>query len=131
MRFSRLVFLIAGIYGILVVLPGYFGERQMAAKFPPAVTHPEYYYGFFGVALAWQIAFLVIANDPARFRAIIPVAALEKLSYAAATTTLFVLGRLATLFAIFGLVDFAFGILFAICYVQLGKSTTQTARTSS
>ena len=103
----------------------------MAARFPPAVTHAEYYYGFFGVALAWQIAFLVIAKDPVRFRPIIPAAILEKLSYAAATTTLFVLGRLATLFAIFGLVDLALGVLFAICYVQLGKSVTQAERASS
>lgn len=131
MRFSRLVFLIAGIYGILVLAPGYFGEAKMAARFPPAVTHPEYYYGFFGVALAWQIAFLVIAKDPARFRPIIPAAIIEKLSYAAATTTLFVFGRLATLFAIFGLVDLALGVLFAICYVQLGKSVTHAARASS
>ena len=131
MRFSRLVFLIAGIYGILVLAPGYFGETEMAARFPPAVTHAEYYYGFLGVALAWQIAFLVIAKDPARFRPIIPAAILEKLSYAAATTTLFVLGRLAMLFAIFGLVDLALGVLFAICYVQLGKSVTQAARASS
>jgi hypothetical protein len=130
MRFSRLVFLVAGIYGILVLLPGYFGERQIATRYPPAVTHPEYYYGFFGVALAWQIVFLVIAKDPARFRPIIPAAILEKLSYAAATTTLFALGRLATLFAIFGLVDLALGILFTTCYVQLGKSTTQTAHAS-
>ena len=48
-RFSRIVFLVAGIYGIVVLLPGYFGEKMLAEKMPPAITHPEFYYGFFGV----------------------------------------------------------------------------------
>jgi len=127
-RFSRLVFLIAGIYGIVALLPGYFTERQMAAMYPPAVTHPEYYYGFLGVALAWQVAFLIIATDPARFRAIIPAAILEKLSFAGATAALFAVGRVASLFAILGCIDLVFGILFAVAYVRLKPSGTQAAR---
>ncbi len=67
MRFSKTVFMIAGIYGIIVILPGYFTEGRFSAQFPPAITHPEFYYGFYGVALAWQVAFLVIATDPVRF----------------------------------------------------------------
>jgi hypothetical protein len=48
-RFSRIVFLIAGIYGLIVLLPGFFGEKMLAEKMPPPITHPEFYYGFFGV----------------------------------------------------------------------------------
>lgn len=83
-RFSRNVFLVAGIYGLIVLLPGYFGEKTLAQKMPPAVTHPEFFYGFFGVAVAWQVAFLIIARDPQRFRPIIPAAILEKLIYCVA-----------------------------------------------
>lgn len=128
MRFPRLVFLVAAVYGIVALLPGYFTERRMAALYPPAVTHPEYYYGFLGVALAWQVAFLIIATDPAGFRAIIPAAILEKLSYAGATAALFALGRVASLFAVLGCIDLLFGILFAVAYARLKPSGTQAAR---
>jgi hypothetical protein len=127
MRFSKVVFLIAGIWGIIVLLPGYFTERRFSAQFPPPVTHPEFYYGFYGVALAWQLAFLIIAGDPARFRGIIPAAVLEKLSYAGTIAALFATGRVASAFAAFGLVDFMFGILFIICYVSLRKPASQVA----
>jgi len=44
---------------------------------PPAITHPGFYYGFVSVGLAWQVAFLVIARDPVRFRLMMIPAALE------------------------------------------------------
>ena len=50
----RLVFWAAGIYGLIVVTPLYFLESQFAKQAPPAITHPEFYYGFAGVTLAWQ-----------------------------------------------------------------------------
>ena len=53
MRFARYSFLIAGIYGLLSLSPMYFLEAKNGRDFPPAITHPEYYYGFMGVALAW------------------------------------------------------------------------------
>jgi hypothetical protein len=34
----------------------------------PPVNHPEFYYGFFGVTLSWQIMFLVIGSSPIRYR---------------------------------------------------------------
>ncbi len=43
MKFAKWVFTIAGIYGILVTLPLYFLESQMADMMPPALNHPEYY----------------------------------------------------------------------------------------
>jgi hypothetical protein len=106
-------------------LPGYFTEQQFAAQFPPPVTHSEFYYGFYGVALAWQVAFLIIAGDPARFRGIIPAAILEKLSYAVTIAALFATGRVGSAFAAFGLVDLLFGILFMICYARLSKPAGQ------
>jgi hypothetical protein len=127
MRFSKVVFLIAGIWGIIVLLPGYFTEQRFAAQFPPPVTHPEFYYGFYGVALAWQLAFLIIAGDPARFRGIIPAAVLEKLSYAGTIAALFATGRVGSVFAAFGLGDLIFGILFMICYARLHKPAGEAA----
>src|SRR5690349_14982683 len=67
-RFATRVFTIAGIYGLIVLIPQYFTESRFATDFPPALTHAEYFYGFLGVTVAWQICFLVIARDPVRMR---------------------------------------------------------------
>jgi hypothetical protein len=118
-RFSRAVFLGAAIYGIVVLVPGFFTEKMLAEKIPPAITHAEFYYGFFGVALAWQLAFLIIARDPQRFRPIIPAAILEKLAYAVACAVLFMLGRVPLIVTLGGAVDLILGALFTISYFRL------------
>jgi len=118
-RFSSIVFLAAGIYGLVVLLPGFFGEKMMADKMPPAITHPEFYYGFLGVAVAWQVAFLIIARDPQRFRPIIPAAILEKLTYCVACAVLFNSRRIPVIVAMGGAGDFILGTLFTISYFRL------------
>src|SRR5438309_516421 len=60
MKFATRVYFIAGIYGLIAVLPNFFLENKNSHDYPPAITHPEYYYGFFGVGLAWQILFILI-----------------------------------------------------------------------
>jgi hypothetical protein len=66
-RFARVVYLVAGIVGLLEIVPLYFYEAVLNRAQPPPITHPEFYYGFLGVTLAWQVAFLVIARDPCAF----------------------------------------------------------------
>src|SRR5262245_15031758 len=95
--FARRVFLIAGVYGLLVLVQMYFTEAKLGRDFPPPITHPEHYYGFIGVAIAWQVVFLVIARDPIRYRLVMLPAILEKLAFGLAAVVLFFQGRLATL----------------------------------
>ena len=118
-RFSRIVFMIAGIYGLMVLTPGFFGEKMLAEKMPPGITHPEFYYGFFGIAVAWQVAFLIISRNPHRFRPIIPAAILEKLAYCVACGVLFTLGRIPLIETLGGAGDFILGTLFTISYFRL------------
>jgi hypothetical protein len=118
-RFSSIVFLVAGIYGLMVLLPGFFSENMLEEKMPPAITHPEFFYGFFGVAIAWQVAFLIISRDPERFRPIIPVAILEKLTYCVACAVLLLLGRIPIIAALGGAGDFILGTLFTVSYFKL------------
>jgi hypothetical protein len=118
-RFSRIVFMVVGIYGLIVLLPGFFSEKILAGKMLPPVTHPEFYYGFFGVAIAWQVAFLIISHDPQRFRPIIPAAILEKLVYCVACGVLLILGRIPLIVAMGGAGDFILGTLFTISYFRL------------
>jgi hypothetical protein len=68
MKFAKIVFRIAGIWGLLVIPPLYFMFDLIGRNDPPPITHPGFFYGFVGLALSWQIAFLVIATDPVRFR---------------------------------------------------------------
>ena len=119
MRFSRYVFRGAAIYGILVLLPQYFLLAKHGQDAPPAITHPEYYYGFTGVALVFQLVFLVIASDPLRYRALMPVSVLEKLSFGVPAVILYMQGRLATDMLAAGVMDLILGTLFTIAYVRM------------
>ncbi len=49
--FARRAYTAAAVYGILALAPQYFLEQQVNRDFPPAITHPEYFYGFVGLAL--------------------------------------------------------------------------------
>jgi hypothetical protein len=93
MTFSRWVFRLAGIYGLILLVPHYFMESHLAHDDPAGLTHPEFFYGFLGVAIAWQVAFLIIAHNPVRFRPMIIPAIIEKFSFAAAVGVLFLQQR--------------------------------------
>src|SRR5689334_8719271 len=95
MRFARWIFAMSGIVGIVILAPMYFLENRIARDQPPAITHPEIYYGFIGVALAWQLMFLVIATNPTRYRLGMLPAILEKVSFVVAIAVLLELGRVS------------------------------------
>ena len=122
MRFARRLFLIAGIYGLLALLPQYFLEAKNGRDFPPAITHPEYYYGFIGVAVAWQVLFLVVARDPVRYRAMMIPSILEKASFGIAVVVLFLQHRASSFLLGFGIVDLIWGLLFAVAYARISAS---------
>jgi len=104
----------------------YFLESKLNTDYPPPISHPEYFYDFIGVTLAWQILFLVIARDPVRFRDVIPVAMLEKFSYVVAIVWLYALERVSGLVFTFGLIDLVFGVLFLVTYIKTKKAVPQT-----
>jgi hypothetical protein len=85
---------------------------------PPVITHPGFYYGFVGVALAWQVAFLVIARDPVRFRLMIIPSVLEKFGYGASLLVLYLQHRLHPSDLVFGGVDVLFGVLFLLAFFR-------------
>lgn len=120
--FARWVFGAAGVYGLIVLMPQYLLEGRVGRDYPPPVTHPEYFYGFIGVGLAWQVAFLIIARDPARFRAMMPPGVLEKFSFALAAAALYAQGRLATAVLPFAAIDLLLGVLFLVAYVRTPKA---------
>jgi hypothetical protein len=118
MRFARWVFVVAGLYGVVVVAPLYFLESRISQEQPPPITHPEYFYGFTGITLAWQALFLLIGSDPIRYRPAMPVAVLEKLAFAVAVPILFVQHRVGGQTFGFSMIDAVLGTLFAVSYVR-------------
>lgn len=114
--FAKRVFVVAAIYGIAVMFPQYFMEAQLGRDFPPPLTHPEHFYGFIGVVLAWQIAFLVIAGDVQRFRPLMVPAILEKLAFGPAALVLYAQGRVAPLVVVAGLIDLTIGVFFVLAF---------------
>jgi len=122
MKFAKVVFTIAGIWGLAIVVPLYFLYETFGRRFPPPLTHPDIYYGFVGVTLTWQIAFLIIARDPARLRPMVPAAVLEKFSYVAMMTVLYARGSLVfDQFAV-ALPDFVLGMLFVAAFARTRPS---------
>lgn len=116
MKFARWVFSLAAIYGFAALVPMYFQEARVAHDQPPAITHPEYYFGFIGVALAWQTAFLLLARDPARYRPMMLPATLEKLAFGLAMLMLYLQHRLALLMLAAGCMDLLFAALFVLAW---------------
>jgi hypothetical protein len=118
MRFAKWVFNVAGVYGLVVLAPMYFMEAKIGRDSPPPVTHPEFFYGFIGVALAWQILFLIIAQDTARLRPAIPAAVVEKITFAVAVPILYAQGRVSVSMLGAASIDAVLAILFVIAYLR-------------
>jgi hypothetical protein len=118
MKFARIVFWIAGVWGMLIIPPLYFMFDLIGRNDPPPITHPGFFYGFAGAALAWQIAFFVIASDPARYRPLMIPSMVEKFSYSVAVTILVMQGRMHTADLVFAGTDFLLGVLFVIAHFK-------------
>src|SRR5574341_2101139 len=122
MIFAQLVFTAAGLYGLVVLLPFSFLEHRIGRDLPPPITHPEYYYGFVGVALAWQLPFLMLGRDPLRHRPLMLASVVEKLTYGLAVIVLFLQARVAPVTLITGLIDLVLAALFVTAYVKTGSA---------
>lgn len=118
MKFAKYVFYAAGIYGLIVLAPQYFLEEKTGLDYPPAITHAEYYYGFIGVALAFQIVFLIIGGNPSKYRAMMIPSIIEKFSFAIAVVALYLQNRVAPMMLGAGLIDMALGVLFVLSFVK-------------
>jgi len=113
MLHSRRILSSAAIYGFIVLLPQYLMESRTGSDFPPPITHPEYFYGFLGVALAWQIAFLIMATDPVKYRWLLIPAICEKLSFGLAALALHNARGVPWTILLGGIIDLLLASLFA------------------
>jgi hypothetical protein len=118
MKFAKIVFWIAGIWGVLTLVPLYFMLEMIGRNDPPPITHPGFFYGFVGVALAWQIVFFFIARDPVRHRPLMIPSVLEKLSYGAPVVVLVLQRRMHPSDLVFAGTDLLLAFLFLLAYFK-------------
>jgi hypothetical protein len=118
MKFAKIVFRIAGIWGLLIITPLYFIFDLIGKKDPPPITHPAFYYGFVGVALVWQVAFLIISANPVRFRPLMIAAILEKLAYSIPLLILISQKRTSPNDLAFAGIDLLLCFLFLVAYLR-------------
>jgi hypothetical protein len=116
--FARIVFIAAGVWGIAVLTPIYFLVDVTGRQYARPAEYPQFFYGFLSVAIAWQIAFLVIGSKPERFRPLMIPAILEKLGWVAGLAVLHGQGRVSTADAQALWPDLLIGILFIAAFAR-------------
>ena len=99
----------------------FFMEQYVGEAYPPAITHPEYYYGFVGAAGAWQLVYLLISTNPLRYRPVIVIAIIAKLAFGITAWVLYSEGRTPLSVAASATIDIVFAGLFAYAFVLLGR----------
>jgi hypothetical protein len=106
MRFSRVVFVVAAVFGLYACVRLYF--------VPGSAT----YYGLIATVLAWQVAFLLIAADPRRYRPMMIPAVLEKLIWVITFVVLYARGAITSAALARGIVPHGLlGLLFVAAYM--------------
>jgi hypothetical protein len=121
MKFAQRSFFVAGVYGVILLAPMFFLEDYLGREFPPPITHPELFYGFLGAVFAWQLVYLLISRDPLRYRPVMILAILAKVSYGMTTVILLAQGRVPGMIALGGGIDLILAAFFAYSYLVTDK----------
>ena len=124
MRFSKIVFTVAGIWGIVVLTPLYFLFDVTGRPYAPPADYPHFFYGFLSVTMAWQIAFLIIGSNPVRFRLLMIPAIFEKFSYIVTLAILHSHARISTPDAMTGVPDVVLGLLFIAAFAKTPRESS-------
>ena len=112
--FARRVYIIAAIYGFLAVPALYFTDAPD--------PHRLLYFAFAGIALVFQGVFLVIARDPRRYAAFLPLTVFEKVSFGIPALAFWSQGQAADDMALGGAVDLVFAALFVAAWLKMRKA---------
>jgi hypothetical protein len=122
MRFARVVFIGASLWGVAVLTPFYWLVDITGRRYDPPGAYPAFFYGFLAVALAWQIAFFVIGSNPSRFRPFMIPAALEKFGYVITLAVLYGQARIPAVDVQPAVPDGILGLLFVVAFVKTRRS---------
>ena len=117
-KFAKIVYWATGIWGVLILTPLFFIFNTIGIKDPPPITHPLFYYGFAGTALAWQAAFMIIATCPVRYRPLMIATWIEKLAYAVPALILYSQHRLTIGDLAIACIDLLWLLLFIAAFLK-------------
>ena len=123
MKFANVVFLVAGVWGIVLLTPLYFLFDAIGRQQSTPITYPQFFYGFLAVTMAWQFAFLVIGSDPARFRPMMIPSVAEKFIYVLSMGVLYSEGRIRVTDLMIVAPDLLLGVLFIIAFATTSVSS--------
>ena len=118
MKFARVVFIGAGVWGVTVLTPLYWLFDITGRRYPAPVDYPHFFFGFVSVAMAWQIAFLIIGSNPVRFRALMIPAILEKLGFVSTLAVLYAQSRISAVDAQAAVPDLMLCVLFVVALAK-------------
>jgi hypothetical protein len=121
-KLSRNIFRVSGVYGILILCPQLFREKAFTID-GIVMNHPEFFYGFFLVSLAFQIVFLIISTDPVKYRPVMLACFIEKGGYFISCMFLFLHGRIAPVMLIASAPDALMLSLFIYSFFVTSKFT--------
>jgi hypothetical protein len=119
MRFARIVFIAAGAWGIVALTPLFFLVDLTGRQYAPPTTYPHFFYGFLSVAMAWQIAFLVIGSNPVRFRPLMIPSIVEKFGHVLGVAVLHGQARISAADAMAAAPDLLLGVLFIAAFGKI------------
>jgi hypothetical protein len=125
MKFARFTFIGAGVWGIVVLTPLYWLFDITGRSYLPPADYPQFFYGFLSVAMAWQIAFLVIGSNPARFRPLMIPSILEKLGHVAGVAVLYGQARIPAIDAQAAMPDLLLAVLFVVSFAKTRSSRVE------
>jgi len=57
MRFTKIVFIAAGVWGIIVLTPLYFLLDMTGRQYAPPTAYPQFFYGFLSVTMRGRSPF--------------------------------------------------------------------------
>jgi hypothetical protein len=110
-RFTARVLIGAALYGVVGSASLYFTDAPD--------PHRLLYFAFAGIALVFQGVFVVIARDPRRYAAFLPLCVFEKISFAAPALAFWSQGQAPLSMGLGGAVDLALAGLFALCWRRM------------
>lgn len=127
MRLAKWIYLSAGMFGVLVTIPMALAEKAIEQIMPPAVNHPEFFYGFVLLNACWQVLYLFLSTDPIRYRPMMIPSFLAKASGVVALTWLYLQGRISNQWTVTIIVDGIWALLFIVAFWAAGRGTKKNA----
>jgi hypothetical protein len=117
--FARVVFALAGLYGLGALVPLY---QQAGTTLD---------YGLLGAVAAWQVMFLLIAWRPAELRLAMIPSVLEKLFWCITLGVLYARGSATSVELAGGTIPHGLlGVLFAVAYFRTSRRVIQAPSSS-